>query len=41
LNENAGTTLIIVTHDLDLAGKSNRVITMKNGKLFTDTLQPQ
>lgn len=41
LNKNLGTTLIIVTHDLDLAGKADRVITMKNGKLFTDSLQPQ
>ncbi len=40
LNKNAGTTLIIVTHDLDLAQRTDRVITMKNGKLFTDTLQP-
>lgn len=41
LNKNTGTTLIIVTHDLDLAAKTDRVITMKNGKLFTDSLQPQ
>ena len=40
LNKNAGTTLIIVTHDLDLAKRTDRVITMKNGKLFTDTLLP-
>lgn len=40
LNKNTGTTLIIVTHDLDLAGKTDRVITMKNGTLFTDSLQP-
>lgn len=41
LNKNAGTTLIMVTHDLDLAKRTDRVITMKNGTLFTDSLQPQ
>lgn len=37
LNTDAGTTLILVTHDLDLAGRAGRVIHMKNGKLFSDT----
>ena len=41
LNKTAGTTLIMVTHDLDLAKRTDRVITMKNGKLFTDTLESQ
>lgn len=41
LNKTAGTTLIMVTHDLDLAKRTDRVITMKNGKLFTDSLQSQ
>jgi len=38
LNTDAGTTLILVTHDLDLARRAGRVIQMKNGKLFSDTL---
>ena len=37
LNENAGTTLILVTHDMELARKTQRIITMKNGKVFTDS----
>lgn len=41
LNKTAGTTLIMVTHDLELAKRTDRVITMKNGKLFTDTQQSQ
>lgn len=36
LNREAGTTLILVTHDLDLASKTQRVIHMKGGKLLTD-----
>jgi putative ABC transport system ATP-binding protein len=38
LNTDAGTTLILVTHDLDLAKRAGRVIRMKNGKLFSDSL---
>lgn len=41
LNKTAGTTLIIVTHDLDLAKRTDRVITLKNGLLHTDSLRPQ
>lgn len=40
LNENAGTTLILVTHDMELARKTQRIITMKNGKVFTDSQVP-
>lgn len=36
LNREAGTTLILVTHDLDLASKTQRIIHMKGGKLLTD-----
>ncbi|MEO5995887.1 MAG: ABC transporter ATP-binding protein [Chitinophagaceae bacterium] len=32
LNKEAGTTLILVTHDLDLAGRTGRVIRLKGGK---------
>lgn len=36
LNAEKGTTLIIVTHDLDLANKTNRIIKLKGGKVVTD-----
>lgn len=34
LNKESGTTLVIVTHDLNLAAKTNRVIKLKGGKLI-------
>ena len=42
LNREKGTTLIIVTHDLELAAKTNRIIKLKGGKIVSDTpsLQP-
>lgn len=36
LNEEAGTTLVLVTHDLDLARKTNRIIRLKGGKIVSD-----
>lgn len=36
LNRANGTTLILVTHDLDLANKCRRIIRLKNGKIFKD-----
>ena len=36
LNEQAGTTLILVTHDLELAAKTSRIIKLKGGKLISD-----
>ncbi|MBC8033037.1 MAG: ABC transporter ATP-binding protein [Chitinophagaceae bacterium] len=33
LNKEAGTTLIIVTHDLDLAARTQRIIKIKGGKI--------
>ncbi|WP_342327441.1 ABC transporter ATP-binding protein [Pedobacter sp. FW305-3-2-15-E-R2A2] len=36
LNREAGTTLVIVTHDLDLAGKTNRMIKLKGGVIISD-----
>jgi putative ABC transport system ATP-binding protein len=41
LNKDSGTTLILVTHDLDLAKRAGRVIHMKNGKLQSDSLKDQ
>jgi putative ABC transport system ATP-binding protein len=36
LNKDAGTTLVIVTHDLELAARTNRIIKIKNGNLIAD-----
>lgn len=36
LNREAGTTLIMVTHDLDLAGKTGRIIKLKGGRVVSD-----
>lgn len=36
LNREKGTTLIIVTHDLDLAGKTRRTIRLRGGHIIED-----
>jgi putative ABC transport system ATP-binding protein len=36
LNAEAGTTLVIVTHDPELAAKTQRIIRIKGGKLISD-----
>src|SRR4051794_35414582 len=36
LNREAGTTLILVTHDLELASKTGRIIRLKGGKMIDD-----
>lgn len=36
LNRDRGTTLVLVTHDLSLAKKCQRIIRLKNGKIFKD-----
>ena len=36
LNREAGTTLVLVTHDLDLAAKTQRIIQLKGGKVVSD-----
>lgn len=36
LNKEAGTTLILVTHDFDLANKTGRIIKLKGGKIVSD-----
>lgn len=33
LNQNAGTTLVLVTHDLELAARTKRVLRLKGGKV--------
>lgn len=37
LNREAGTTLVLVTHDLELAAKAQRTIQLKGGKVVKDT----
>ncbi len=36
LNEEAGTTLVIVTHDLDLAKRTQHILRLKGGKIVTN-----
>ena len=36
LNREEGTTLIIVTHDMELASKTSRIIKLKGGKIISD-----
>jgi putative ABC transport system ATP-binding protein len=38
LNREAGTTLVIVTHDLELAAKTGRMIRIRGGQVVEDTL---
>jgi putative ABC transport system ATP-binding protein len=36
LNKEAGTTLVLVTHDLDLAAKTGRILKLKGGRIVSD-----
>jgi len=36
LNKEAGTTLVIVTHDLDLANRTQQILRLKGGKIITN-----
>ncbi|HKK45006.1 MAG TPA: ABC transporter ATP-binding protein [Balneolaceae bacterium] len=36
LNKASGTTLVLVTHDVSLAEQTQRIIRLKNGKIFKD-----
>lgn len=38
LNKEQGTTLVIVTHDMELAHKTDRIIKLKGGKIIEDSL---
>lgn len=37
LNRDAGTTLILVTHDLELASRTSRIIRLKGGTILNDS----
>lgn len=37
LNNDMGTTLVLVTHDLELASKTQRILRMKGGKVISDS----
>jgi putative ABC transport system ATP-binding protein len=42
LNKAAGTTLVLVTHNLELASKTQRIIRLKGGKIVSDeNVQPE
>lgn len=41
LNKEAGTTLILVTHNLELASKTQRIIGIKGGMLISDEILPK
>jgi putative ABC transport system ATP-binding protein len=36
LNKEAGTTLVIITHDLDLANRTEQILRLKGGKIFSN-----
>lgn len=38
LNKEQGTTLVIVTHDMELAQKAGRIIRLKSGKIVSDDI---
>ena len=38
INKEQQTTLVIVTHDLDLAAKTDRIIKLRGGRIESDTL---
>jgi putative ABC transport system ATP-binding protein len=39
LNQREGTTLVLVTHDMTLAGRADRIVTLRDGQIVDDTLR--
>jgi putative ABC transport system ATP-binding protein len=40
LNRREGTTLVLVTHDRTLAARADRIVTLSDGKVTADEMQP-
>ncbi len=40
MNQTFGTTLVVVTHDLELSGKTRRIIKLKGGRIISDHRTP-
>jgi putative ABC transport system ATP-binding protein len=40
MNKENGTTLVLVTHNLELAQRTQRILRMKGGKLAEDVVNP-
>jgi len=40
LNKENGTTLVIITHDLELANRTQQILTLKGGKIITNQPTP-
>jgi putative ABC transport system ATP-binding protein len=36
LNKNSGTTLVIISHDLDLAARTQQILRLKGGRILTN-----
>jgi putative ABC transport system ATP-binding protein len=36
----AGRTVVVITHEADVAARAKRVLRMKDGKIISDTLNP-
>lgn len=41
LNRTEGVTIVLVTHEPDIAAYADRVLTMRDGKIVSDTLNPK
>ena len=41
LNQSEGTTMVLVTHDIALAGRADRIVTMRDGVIVADELKDQ